>query len=193
MSVTGRGVHDGRVEARSAVIVPVPAAEPLVGALRAELDGHAALGVPAHVTVMAPFLPAAALDPATLSELAATVAAVPAFDVEFGEVRWFDDRLVWLAPEPAAPFVALTRAVAGRFGLVPYGGEHGSEPVPHLTVGYDAPPARLRAAAAELARGLPLATRIEEAVLVVETDGRWAPHAELPLGTRSGTGVRIRP
>lgn len=69
------------------MIVPVPAAEPLVGALRAELDAHAAVGVPAHVTVMAPFLPAAVLDPAAVAELAATVAAVPAFDVAFTEVR----------------------------------------------------------------------------------------------------------
>jgi 2'-5' RNA ligase len=183
-------VHDERVEARSAVIVPVPAAEPLVGALRAELDGHAALGVPAHVTVMAPFLQSAALDVATVAELAATVAAVPAFDVEFGAVRWFDERLVWLAPEPAGPFVELTRAVGDRFGLLPYGGEY--EPVPHLTVGYDAPLERLHAVAAELTRGLPVRTRIEQAVLFTETAGRWSPHSSLPLGTRSGTGARIR-
>ena len=170
------------------MIVPVPAAEPLVGALRAELDGHA---VPAHVTVMAPFLPTAALDAATVAELAATVATVPAFDVEFRAVCWFDERLVWLAPEPAGPFVELTRAVGDRFGLLPYGGEHGAEPVPHLTVAYDAPVERLRAAAAELARGLPVSTRIEQAVLFVETDGGWSPHTPLPLGTRSGTGVRI--
>ncbi|MGI5127300.1 2'-5' RNA ligase family protein [Pseudonocardia sp. CA-107938] len=174
----------------SAVIVPVPAAEPLVGALRAELDRHAALGVPAHVTVMAPFLPAAALDAATVADLAAVVATVPAFDVAFTQVRWFDDRLVYLAPEPAAPFVALTEAVGERFGLQPYGGEH--EPVPHLTVAYDAPAERLQAVAAELAGGLPVVAEIDQAVLYVEADGRWAPHLPLPLGTRSGSGARIR-
>jgi 2'-5' RNA ligase len=178
------------VEQRSAVIVPVPAAEPLAGALRTELDRHAALGVPAHVTVMAPFLPAAALDAEIVAELAAAVATVPAFDVEFGAVRWFDERLVWLAPEPAGPFVELTRAVGDRFGLLPYGGEY--EPVPHLTVGYDAPLERLRAVAAELTGGLPVSGRIEQAVLFVEAEGRWSPHTPLPLGTRSGTGARIR-
>lgn len=172
------------------MIVPVPAAEPLVGELRAELDGHAALGVPAHVTVMAPFLPAAALDAESVAELAAAVATVPAFDVEFAAVRWFGERLVWLAPGPPGPFVELTRAVGDRFGLLPYGGEY--EPVPHLTVGYDAPLERLRAVAAELTGCLPVSARIEQAVLYVEAEGRWSPHTPLPLGTRSGTGVRIR-
>lgn len=179
------------MEARSAVIVPVPAAEPLVGALRAELDTHAAVGVPAHVTVMAPFLPVAALDPGTVAELAATIATVPAFDVGFTEVRWFDDRLVWLAPESAAPFAALTDAVGARFGLAPYAGEHGSDPVPHLTVAYDAPAPRLRAVADELAGGLPVATRVEQALLMVERDGWWCPHSALPLSTRSGSGATI--
>lgn len=173
------------------MIVPVPAAEPLVGALRAELDAHAAVGVPAHVTVMAPFLPAAVLDPAAVAELAATVAAVPAFDVAFTEVRWFDDRLVWLAPEPAAPFTALTSAVGTRFGLAPYGGEHGPDPVPHLTVAHDAPAARLRAVADELALGLPVVTRVERALLVVERAGWWSPHTPLPLAPRSGSGATI--
>lgn len=60
------------MEPRSAVIVPVPAAEPLVGPLRAELDSHAGIGVPAHVTVMAPFLPGP--DETTIAALAATTA-----------------------------------------------------------------------------------------------------------------------
>jgi hypothetical protein len=40
----------------SAVVVPVPEAEPRVGALRTALDPSAALGVPAHVTILYPFV-----------------------------------------------------------------------------------------------------------------------------------------
>jgi hypothetical protein len=43
----------------SAVLVPVPEAERVVSRYRARLDGAAALGVPAHVTVLYPFVPAA--------------------------------------------------------------------------------------------------------------------------------------
>ena len=48
----------------SAVIVPVPEVEPPVRDLRRELDPSAAGGVPAHVTVMYPFLA-----PRTVAEL----------------------------------------------------------------------------------------------------------------------------
>ncbi len=89
--------------------------------------------------------------------------------------------------------MALTEAVGARFGLTPYGGEYGPEPVPHLTVAHDAPAARLRAVADELARGLPVTTRIENAVLLVEDGGWWSPHSLLPLGTRSGSGATIDP
>ena len=40
----------------SAVIVPVPEAEPAVGGLRAALDRAAVWGVPAHVTLLYPFV-----------------------------------------------------------------------------------------------------------------------------------------
>ena len=179
------------MNALSAVVVPIPAADALVGRLRAELDPAAALGVPAHVSVMVPFLDPAALDATTLADLAATVARVPAFDVRFDRIRWFDAHLVWLAPEPADPFSALTDAVAERFGTRPYGGTH--EPVPHLTVGNGAPVERLRQAADELVGGLPVRMAVEHAVVMTGTraPGSWTVRATLPLGTRSGTGERI--
>jgi hypothetical protein len=42
---------------QSAVLVPVPEAERAVSRHRARLDAAAALGVPAHVTVLFPFVP----------------------------------------------------------------------------------------------------------------------------------------
>ena len=44
--------------ARSALVVAVPDAEPVVGHLMLRLDANAVLGVPAHVTVLFPFVPA---------------------------------------------------------------------------------------------------------------------------------------
>ena len=41
----------------SALLVEVPEAEPLVRQWRMDLDPHAALGVPAHITVLFPFAP----------------------------------------------------------------------------------------------------------------------------------------
>lgn len=172
---------DGVQPELTAVVLAVGEAEPLVGHLRDELDVHAAAGVPAHVTVLFPFLPLAEID---LLALRGIIAATPAFTVTFRRVGWFGDDVVYLAPEPADPFVTLTRAVQERFGTVPYGGDHGPEPVPHLTVGHQAPLPRLRAAAAELEAGLPLRARVRAAHVMAGSPlpNSWRTVAELPLG-----------
>ncbi|GAA5130088.1 2'-5' RNA ligase family protein [Pseudonocardia adelaidensis] len=167
----------------SAVVVPVPEAEPRVGVLRAALDPSATLGVPAHVTIMFPFVPPARLDDAVVAALGEVLAAVPAFEVEFSKVSWFSD-VVWWAPEPAEPFVALTHAVAARFGLEPYEGAYGDAVVPHLTIGHGAPMDRMRAAEAEVAAGPPLRASVRTASLMTgsRAAGSWTTVAELPLG-----------
>ncbi|MHA6617637.1 2'-5' RNA ligase family protein [Pseudonocardia sp. DLS-67] len=167
----------------SAVVVPVPEAEPRVGALRAALDPSAALGVPAHVTIMFPFVPPARLDDAVLAALGEVLAAAPAFTAEFSTVSWFED-VVWWAPEPVAPFVALTRAVAGRFGLEPYEGAHGDDVVPHLTIGHGAPVERMRAAEAEVSAGPPVRAAVRSALVMTgsRAPASWTTLAELPLG-----------
>ena len=73
----------------SAVIVPVPEAEPFVENFRASLDRSAEWGVPAHVTVIYPFLAPNRLGSAELRRLRHAVASVPRFNVVFSEVRWF--------------------------------------------------------------------------------------------------------
>src|SRR3954466_7686850 len=95
---------------QTALIVPVPEAEEAVGPFRASLDTAASWGVPAHVTVLYPFLPPARIDDQVLSAIGDTVAAVSRFDVTLTHVEWFDDAAVWLAPEPAHPFRSLTAA-----------------------------------------------------------------------------------
>ncbi len=167
----------------SAVVVPVPAAEPRVGALRAALDPSAALGVPAHVTIMFPFVPPADLDDGVLAALREVFAAAPAFEVEFSTVRWFSD-VVWWAPEPAGPFVALTRAVSARFGMKPYEGGHGDAITPHLTIGHGAPIEQMRAAEAEVTAGPPVRADVRSAVLMTgsRVPASWTTVADLPFG-----------
>jgi 2'-5' RNA ligase superfamily len=171
--------------AESAVLVPVPEAEPAVGRHRARLDRAAVEGVPAHVTVLYPFVPPPEITPATIEVLAAAVGSVASFDCQFPATAWFGAEVVWLVPRPDEPFRALTRAVSAAFpGYLPYGGRH-SDPVPHLTIG-DRPPAGvadLRAAEADVLAALPVRARISRAWLM--TGGRepdsWRAIAELPL------------
>jgi 2'-5' RNA ligase len=169
----------------SAVLVPVPEAEPVVGRHRARLDRAAVDGVPAHVTVLYPFVPPPQITEATIEALAAAVRSVAAFDCQFPATAWFGEEVVWLAPRPEEPFRALTRAVCAAFpGYLPYGGRH-RDAVPHLTIG-DQPPggvADLRAAEADVLSALPVRARISHAWLMTGTrePGSWRAVAELPL------------
>ncbi|MGH3681490.1 MAG: 2'-5' RNA ligase family protein [Natronosporangium sp.] len=168
----------------TAVIVALPEAEEAVGRLRAELDRSAAWGVPAHLTVLYPFLPPGAVDQRVLAALAAAVATVPAFEVALVRCGWFGE-VLWLAPEPAQPFRRLTTAVHRRFpDHPPYRGAHPAL-VPHLTVGHDAPVQALRAAAAEIAARLPILARVRSARLIQGSTaaGSWHTVTELPLGS----------
>ncbi|WP_306214281.1 2'-5' RNA ligase family protein [Actinoplanes sp. RD1] len=169
---------------QTALIVVVPEAEATVGPHRAALDRAAAWGVPAHVTVLYPFLPPDAVDDAVLAALRAAIGSVPRFDANLTEVGWFADRVVWLAPRPAQPFRDLTAAVWSRFPQAPpYTGEF-AEVVPHLTIGHDADRAVLNRAAAEVTAGLPISFEVETVRLIAGTPGRrpWRSVTEIPLG-----------
>ncbi|MCH6170654.1 2'-5' RNA ligase family protein [Pseudonocardia alaniniphila] len=168
----------------SAVIVPVPEAEPVVGAFRASLDRSAGWGVPAHVTVIYPFLAPDRLGPDELRRLRDAVRSVPRFEVSFTEVRWFADTVVWLAPHPAEGFRALIDAVWSAFPeCPPYRGAFGT-PVPHLTIGDDAALDTLSAAGDAVSRRLPVTASVHVAHLFQGSaaPGAWRSVAELPLG-----------
>jgi 2'-5' RNA ligase len=167
----------------SALIVPVPAAEPVVGRHRRVLDRAATLGVPAHVTVLYPFLPPDRISGQVLDDVRACLAAVSAFTCVFSTVEWFGQDVVWLAPEPAAPFRALTEAVWRQFpDHPPYRGAH-ADVVPHLTIGDRGERADMRRAADDVRDRLPVHAHIDTVLLIAGSDapGSWHPVAEFAL------------
>lgn len=130
----------------SALLVTVPAAEPAVARHRSRLDTSAAVGVPAHITVLYPFLPPDLIDADTHATLTRLFASVPGFRFTLDRTRWFPDPVLWLGPSDPAPFSALTGLVAAGFpSCPPYGGQV-AEVIPHLTIGDGAPRAELEAA-----------------------------------------------
>ena len=91
------------------------------------------MGVPAHVTLLFPFMPAAALRPPVRRALAEIAATVEPFDVRFATVGRFPG-VVYLVPEPGATFTALTDAIVARFpAYQPYEGAF-DVVIPHLTL-----------------------------------------------------------
>jgi 2'-5' RNA ligase len=167
---------------QSALVVLVPEAEILAGAMRARHDPVAAHGMPAHVTVLYPFVPPplAGDDRAALGALASSM---PAFDFALTAVRRFPG-VLWLAPEPAAPFVELTRRAVARWPQhPPYAGAHDGL-VPHLTVAHGAG-ALFADLEQSLSAGLPIRGRARSLSLA-ERDacGRWTIAMQFPFAAR---------
>jgi 2'-5' RNA ligase len=178
------------MDMQSALLLPVPAAESAVGPHRARLDLSARDGVPAHVSVLYPFLRPAEIGPNVLAELSRLFAGVPRFAFTLDRVRWFGESVVWLAPSDESPFRALAELAAEAYpGCPPYGGRH-EDVVPHLTIGHDVGLAELRAAAEAVGPLLPIATEATAVILMAgprpgssaEPAGRWQLVASFPLG-----------
>lgn len=107
----------------SALIVPVPAAEPVVGPWRENLDPACQWGVPAHITVLYPFVPPADIDQDTLDRLVLVLGATTAFHFRLISVEWFGSEVAWVRPEPQRRFLDLTDGVSSAWPEhPPYGG-----------------------------------------------------------------------
>lgn len=102
---------------RSAVIVPIALPRRLAS-VRDAGDAMAACGVPAHVTVLFPFVPPDALTPAIRSTLSALVADASSFTVPFDRLER-RERRVWLIPSDQLPFENLTVEVSARWPQYP--------------------------------------------------------------------------
>lgn len=170
----------------SALIVPVPAAEPVVGPWRENLDPACAWGVPAHITVLYPFVPPADIDQGVLDRLRLVLEAAPVFAFRLVAVEWFGDEVAWVRPEPKRNFLELTERVSEAWpDHPPYEGAH-AEVIPHLTICQGADPDDMAAAAEAVDASLPIDAEADRVHLMTgtrETDS-WATVAEFPL--RSG-------
>jgi 2'-5' RNA ligase len=166
---------------RTALIVPVPAAEEAVGSLRRRFDPSAEHGVPAHVTVLTPFLEPASIDEGVRSALGEWAAATEPFAFSLDRLGSFPG-VVFLHTSPGEAFVMLTNGAAERFGTPPYEGLHDAV-VPHLTVAMEDGDNVTVTVEECLEPHLPVEARAEEVQLLVEQhDGRWTLDGRWPLG-----------
>jgi len=176
----------------SALTILVPEADSVVGPCRSLNDPSASVGVPAHVTVLYPFKPPETLTEEDLAQLNGLFAAFPAFDFSLTELRRFPD-VLYLEPEPAAPFKALTGQVAALFPETPpYGGVY-TEVVPHLTLAQVTDPALLDEIEAEFrkrcGRELPIRSTARQVVLMDNVEGLWQVRVPFRLGAATPSAV----
>ncbi|MDE3132885.1 MAG: 2'-5' RNA ligase family protein [Acidobacteriota bacterium] len=178
---------DRGVAWESAVVVRVPALDETIATLRTRFKlPRKPNGIPPHVTVVVPFLPRAQLtEERDLPALRALGAQFEPFEVSFAHTARFR-RVLYLAPEPAEPLLALTRALTAQWEqLEPYAGEHGKRVVPHLTVTTSRPPWVFDLVDEALVPLLPIEVRIGSAELYLFDGRRWTEHASFAFRVRS--------
>lgn len=168
----------------TAFVVQVPSAEGLVSELRNRFDPTVQLGVPAHISILVPFMDPARITPAVLTKAQAALMEIPSFEFTLRRIGRFPTT-AYLAPEPSEPFVAMTAALVRSFPeFLPYGGEH-TEVIPHLTVAQgDADVASI--AARELEKSLfevgTVHARCASVVLLENATGHWKTMHAFALG-----------
>lgn len=172
---------------RTALVVVVAEAERVVSPWRSRyLRETVERGIPPHVTVLFPFVPADELDDDVLETLGALYTGEKAFAFILDRVETFPAH-AWLAPEPTTSFRQLIASTRRRFpDLVPYGDET-LDPVPHLTVAAADDPVELSRIAAALHRRLapqlPIQAHADAVALLEEQhDGTWILRCSFPLG-----------
>jgi 2'-5' RNA ligase len=117
----------------SGLVLLTPALDDRFGDLRAVHDPAARQGMPAHATTLYPFMDPKLITGETRARLAEVIARLPRLELTFARLGRFPEAL-WLAPEPAEPLIALTRAIAAAFpDYPPYGGQFETV-IPHVTI-----------------------------------------------------------
>jgi 2'-5' RNA ligase len=169
----------------SAVVVLVPEAETLVRPFRDRYDPSAAVGMPAHITLLYPFKPPDEVGDAVLDRLRRCVVRFAPIQFDLTSIRRFPIEVLYLAPEPDEPFRRLTLAIWDWFPETPpYGGKWPNI-VPHLSVAQVPDEQELGRIADDFGRVsqgvLPICATTAQVTLMDNRTGRWLIRAKLSL------------
>ncbi|MGP3690427.1 2'-5' RNA ligase family protein [Streptomyces sp. IBSNAI002] len=168
----------------TAVVIVLPDAAPLLDAARGVDPALVRGGIPAHVSLLYPFVPEPALTDRDDQDVRSLAARFPAAELLLEEVV--------TAPGFVAVTVPGLQPIVDAFharwsGLRPYRGRFGDRPAAHVTVamGPDEPTAtaRVRDGIGGL---LPLRTRATALQLVVLAEKGWRSRLTVPLGVPGG-------
>lgn len=170
--------------------MPVPASAVIVRAKlpaglerlrrRGDGSGEGARGVPAHVTLLHPFV--GDLDPSIRRAVATVAARHGPFDYTMiGPARWPDT--IYVAVEPIEPFVRLQADLAAAFPDYPiYGEGWDFEFTPHITVAEGHAVEHEDVTRSEAWAALPMPARAAWLEVIAGDGAKWDLVWRVPLG-----------
>lgn len=166
----------------TALVITVPEAENAVGRWRNNLDPSASQGMPAHVTILYPFLTQAQLTDHVWMDLTEIVLGQPGFELELSSFARFPAGTLYLQPSHAEPIISLTEKIAARWpACPPYGGMF-SEVIPHLTVADSPTDVQVADIRASIGAHLPIRSTVRNATMFAPEDQTWRPLRTLSFG-----------
>jgi 2'-5' RNA ligase len=139
----------------------------------------------AHITLIYPYRDSARIDAESMRDIESVVTSIVSFPFTLTTVEYFRSPpvVLYLAPEPAAPFQELTLAFARIFpDAPPYGGVF-DEIVPHVTVADENDPEILATIEADVRSRLPIKAIAREVELVEHAPQGWSRRQSFNLAT----------
>ncbi len=168
-----------------AIVVPLPRCDSLLDDVATRLGIDRPVGMPAHVTLLYPFVDAAQLVAGMAAKAQQALSHVEPFACKFstfGRFTFPTPTALYLQPTPIEPFKAMIAALERAFGLRSYGGQH-EQVIPHMTpVEGDDVDLWGRTESA-VRRSLPVSETIRTFSIYRQTDSGWQEAFTLPLGT----------
>jgi hypothetical protein len=154
---------------RTGLVVPVPAADPLLDAVTQRHPDAARPAFVAHVSLLYPFLPAEEVDAAAVEWLRSFAACSAPVTLLFDEV----EQAPGFFALPAVALEPMAKAVRDQWPqVIPYGGRYGRNPGSHLTVAMGTDADESDRIAGYVREFLPL-TGVADQLWLVEYDETW--------------------
>lgn len=141
-------------------------------------DGAA--GLPAHITLLCPFVPGAEENAEVRQKLATVAALLHPFSLDLSRLDIFPEpRVLFLDPIPREPILAMIRVIMDAFpGVKPYDGVIPIEELrPHATLAVCPDNAQMNSLKADIRAKLPtfapLLALVDAVYLAARIDGEW--------------------
>lgn len=165
---------------QTGLVIPVSAADALLASVKARYPGAVREGVPAHVSLLYPFVAVAELDERVTIGLGELLVEQTPMRVQFAEC-YRRGGFVALRPDPIGGLQDLVSEARRRWpDVVPYEGIY-DDVEPHLTVALRCSEETAVTIEQEVTAELPISTELREAWLVA-FEGQWTLRGQFKFG-----------